>query len=88
MMVIAMLEIFGNTHHPTEPGLKLFEQITYLDEYYLTNAEIEVLETHADAIARRIPEGSRLVELGSGYVSSTYIEAVPSIAPGSPSQLS
>ena len=24
-----------------EQGLKLFEDITYLDEYYLTNAEIE-----------------------------------------------
>jgi uncharacterized SAM-dependent methyltransferase len=25
-----------------EAGLRLFEQITYLPEYYLTNAEIEV----------------------------------------------
>lgn len=25
-----------------EAGLRLFENITYLDEYYLTNAEIEV----------------------------------------------
>jgi hypothetical protein len=25
-----------------EAGLRLFEKITYLDEYYLTNAEIEV----------------------------------------------
>jgi L-histidine Nalpha-methyltransferase / hercynylcysteine S-oxide synthase len=49
-----------------EAGLKLFEDITYLDEYYLTNAEIEVLEKHARDIAERIPGGSRLVELGSG----------------------
>lgn len=48
--------------------MKLFEKITYLDEYYLTNAEIEVLKTHADKIAERIPDGGRLVELGSGYV--------------------
>jgi hypothetical protein len=26
-----------------EAGLRLFERITYLDEYYLTNAEIEVI---------------------------------------------
>jgi uncharacterized SAM-dependent methyltransferase len=49
-----------------EAGLKLFEQITYLDEYYLTNAEIEVLETYADHIAERIQPGSIVVELGSG----------------------
>ena len=48
-------------------GLKLFEKITYLDEYYLTNAEIEVLETYADAIAQRIAQGALVVELGSGY---------------------
>jgi uncharacterized SAM-dependent methyltransferase len=49
-----------------EAGLKLFEKITYLDEYYLTNAEIEVLETYADHIAERILPGSIVVELGSG----------------------
>jgi L-histidine Nalpha-methyltransferase / hercynylcysteine S-oxide synthase len=50
----------------TEAGLKLFEEITYLDEYYLTNAEIEALTLHAKDIAERLPQGSRLVELGSG----------------------
>lgn len=50
-----------------EQGLKLFEKITYLDEYYLTEAEIEVLENHADAIAERIAQGSQVIELGSGY---------------------
>lgn len=47
-------------------GLKLFEQITYLDEYYLTNAEIEVLKNYADEIAKRIQPGGIVVELGSG----------------------
>ena len=58
------------TRANTEPerGLKLFEQITYLKEYYLTNAEIEVLNTQADRIVERIPRGCRLIELGSGYV--------------------
>lgn len=50
-----------------EQGLKLFEDITYLDEYYLTNAEIEVLEKHADEIAKYVQHGSQVVELGSGY---------------------
>ncbi|KIW20988.1 hypothetical protein PV08_01567 [Exophiala spinifera] len=49
-----------------EKGLKLFEEITYVDEYYLTNAEIEALSRHASAIASRIPANARLVELGSG----------------------
>lgn len=47
-------------------GLKLFERITYLDEYYLTGDEIEVLEKHASQIAERIPDNSMVVELGSG----------------------
>ena len=49
-----------------EAGLRLFEDITYLDEYYLTNAEIEVLETFANQIAERVRPGSVVVELGSG----------------------
>lgn len=47
-------------------GLKLFEQITYLDEYYLTGDEIQVLEKHAAQIAERIPDNAMVVELGSG----------------------
>lgn len=49
-----------------DAGLKLFERITYLDEYYLTGDEIEVLERYAARIAERIPEGAMVVELGSG----------------------
>lgn len=49
-----------------EAGLKLFEKITYLEEYYLTNDEIEVLTNHATEIAARIPNNAMLVELGSG----------------------
>lgn len=51
-----------------EKGLKLFEAITYLDEYYLTNAEIDALTKHADVLAEHIPTGARVIELGSGYV--------------------
>ena len=57
-----------------ERGLKLFEEITYLDEYYLTNAEIDVLERFGHNIAERIPAGSQLIELGSGYASDQFCE--------------
>ncbi|KAI1744146.1 DUF323 domain protein [Xylaria scruposa] len=49
-----------------EKGLQLFEKITYLEEYYLTNAEIEILQRSAATIAANIPSGSMLIELGSG----------------------
>jgi len=49
-------------------GLKLFEDITYLDEYYLTNTEIAVLVKYANAMAERVQDGSIVVELGSGCV--------------------
>jgi uncharacterized SAM-dependent methyltransferase len=45
------------------------KQITYLDEYYLVNAEIEVLEHSAENIAETIKPGSMLIELGSGLVA-------------------
>jgi len=57
-----------------EAGLKLFEDITYLDQYYLTNAEIEVLTLYADKIAMKIKAGSLIVELGSGY-APTFLPA-------------
>ena len=53
-------------------GLKLFERITYLDEYYLTNAEIQVLENYADRIAERIQPEALVVELGSGYEARSF----------------
>ncbi|KAF2240140.1 hypothetical protein EV356DRAFT_438136 [Viridothelium virens] len=56
-----------------EAGLRLFEKITYLEEYYLTNAEIEVLTMYAEQIAQRIPEGSMVVELGSGNLRKVKI---------------
>lgn len=49
-----------------DKGLKLFEKITYLEQYYLTGQEIQVLTEHADKIADRIPNGALVVELGSG----------------------
>ena len=55
-----------------EPGLRLFEDVTYLEEYYLTNAEIEVLRIHADSIAKLVQTGSQMIELGSGYAPVFY----------------
>lgn len=69
-----------------ERGLKLFEEITYLEEYYLTNAEIEALNIHADSIAKEIPHGAQIIELGSGYATASlraYIEIRPSCRIGS-----
>ncbi|KAK4543547.1 hypothetical protein LTR36_005442 [Oleoguttula mirabilis] len=56
-----------------EKGLKLFERITYLEEYYLTGEEIAVLQEHADSIAGCMPHGSMLVELGSGNLRKVKI---------------
>ncbi|GAB7355923.1 hypothetical protein MBLNU459_g6565t1 [Dothideomycetes sp. NU459] len=58
-----------------EDGLKLFEKITYLDEYYLTGQEIQVLEQYADRVADRIATqpGSIVVELGSGNLRKVKI---------------
>ena len=47
-------------------GAALFEAITALPEYYLTRAELAILEARRAEIAERIGGGSVLVELGSG----------------------
>jgi L-histidine N-alpha-methyltransferase len=53
-------------------GCALFDEITCLDEYYLTRSEREILVDHADDIA--IATGAdTLVELGSGTSEKTRI---------------
>jgi Histidine-specific methyltransferase, SAM-dependent len=47
-------------------GLQLFDQITYLPEYYLTNAEIDILQYKSHEILANIPDGSAVIELGAG----------------------
>ncbi|KAG7115017.1 Ergothioneine biosynthesis protein 1 like [Verticillium longisporum] len=49
-----------------EKGLQLFEDITYLEEYYLTNNEIEALTQYSKQIAEMIPSDAMVIELGSG----------------------
>ncbi|MEV8522333.1 L-histidine N(alpha)-methyltransferase [Dyella marensis] len=54
-----------------ERGSELFEQICEQPEYYLTRAEIALLETHAGDIARTLGPDVRLVEYGSGNAVKT-----------------
>jgi EasF-like predicted methyltransferase len=56
-----------------EHGLKRFEAVTYAQEYYLTNCEIELLKLHSHEIADKIEPGSIIVELGSGCLRKTKI---------------
>lgn len=55
-----------------ETGSKLFEQITQLPEYYLTNAEREILAERAAEIAL-VTGGRTLVELGAGTSEKTRL---------------
>jgi dimethylhistidine N-methyltransferase len=56
-----------------EAGSRLFERITRLPEYYLSRAEIEILETHGAEIADRLGRDCLLVEFGSGHSRKTQI---------------
>ncbi|KAL9117601.1 MAG: hypothetical protein Q9187_005863, partial [Circinaria calcarea] len=49
-----------------ENGQKLFEEITQLEQYYLTRDEMKALEQQSGNIARRIKPGSLVIDLGSG----------------------
>ncbi|KAL8832636.1 MAG: hypothetical protein Q9191_000152 [Dirinaria sp. TL-2023a] len=54
-------------------GLKLFEAITYSDEYYLTQSEIHVLEKYGKEMAKKIAPNTMMVELGSGNLRKITI---------------
>ncbi|HUF66704.1 MAG TPA: L-histidine N(alpha)-methyltransferase, partial [Gemmatimonadaceae bacterium] len=47
-------------------GAELFERITTLPEYYLTRAELEILQKRAGEMAELTGPGAVLVEYGSG----------------------
>src|SRR5262249_2222637 len=59
-------------------GSALFERICDLPEYYLTRAELSILEARADEIAASCSGDATLVELGSGSArkTRTLIEAM------------
>ena len=74
--------IAGLTAHPKavspkwfydQRGSDLFEQITGLDEYYLTRTETALLGEIGAEISDQIPNGAVLVEFGSGASSKTHI---------------
>ena len=62
-----------------EAGAQLFEEITALPEYYPTRCELAILRERAADIARFFPEGSALIEFGSG--SSKKVRIVLASAP-------
>ena len=47
-------------------GSELFEEITRLDEYYLTRVETAILRRHAGEMAALCGEGPVLLEYGAG----------------------
>jgi L-histidine Nalpha-methyltransferase len=65
-----------------DAGSLLFERITDLPEYYPTRCEMSILQEHAAEIARLIPAGAALVELGSGSNKKVRIvlRAAPALA--------
>lgn len=56
-----------------EKGSDLFEQICELDEYYLTNSELEIMMRHIDEISGCIGSNTQLIELGSGSSLKTRL---------------
>lgn len=58
-----------------DKGLDLFDKITYTDDYYLTNCEIDIFKRYGAEMTDYVTDGSILVELGVGFV--LYNFAVP-----------
>ena len=56
-----------------ERGSLLFEKITELPEYYLTDAELEIMRDHVDEMATLIGKTASLIEFGSGSSLKTRI---------------
>lgn len=56
-----------------ERGSQLFEQITGLDDYYLTQTERSILENNLAEISDYIGDNAMLIELGSGSSSKTRL---------------
>lgn len=49
-------------------GSEIFEKITELTEYYITNKEIEILESKKSELLSILPSQSTIVEFGSGSI--------------------
>jgi dimethylhistidine N-methyltransferase len=73
-----------------EKGSDLFEQITRLDEYYLTRCEKEILQSNIKEIAERIGSEVMLIELGSGssYKTRFLLEELADLSTYTPVDIS
>jgi dimethylhistidine N-methyltransferase len=56
-----------------ERGSQLFDKITELPEYYLTDAELEIMRSNIDEMAALIGKNASLIEFGSGSSLKTRI---------------
>lgn len=56
-----------------QEGSKLFELICNVPEYYPTDCEIEIMESHSQEISDIIGRNAQLIELGSGSSIKTRI---------------
>lgn len=56
-----------------ERGSELFEKISTLNEYYPTDAELEILETHSKEISKAVGLNSLIIEFGSGSSKKTRL---------------
>lgn len=56
-----------------ERGSELFELICELEEYYPTDAEVEIMEKNIEEIAELLGEKVQLIELGSGSSMKTRL---------------
>ncbi len=56
-----------------EAGSELFEQITTLEEYYLTRAELAIMEMYASEMTDLMGERCLLIEYGSGSSIKTRL---------------
>jgi EasF-like predicted methyltransferase len=55
-------------------GLQLFDEITTLDdEYYLTNAELDILKNNAEEMTHYLQDGGVIFELGAGSLRKTLV---------------
>lgn len=70
---------WSNHQLPGSVALITVCQITHLEEYYLTNYEIDVLKKSAVEMASNIPAHSMVIELGSGLVLAPSQEPLPGL---------
>ncbi|MGM0588040.1 MAG: L-histidine N(alpha)-methyltransferase [Bacteroidota bacterium] len=56
-----------------ERGSRLFEQICDLEEYYPTDADLEIMSRYIAAITDQLGSGIELIELGSGSSRKTRL---------------